>query len=182
MKKHLLLILVLISLGLNIGLLTWISVKKTYHAPVMSGCQSCQKGLCNWRQSPLRQELKLTSQQIEKLETAYQELQNNIKPLQDELQKKRASLAALLKTDPVPPQELDQLISAITTSQAAIERHYILHFLQIKPLLNENQQRRMHDCLEKCFCPAIGAALPTGCKKSGLCGQTVCGNASKNND
>lgn len=179
MKKRLLLILFLISLGFNIGLVTWISVKKTYHETIVSGCQM---GLCNWRQSPLRHELNLTTLQIEKLETAFQELQNNIKPLQDELQKKRAALAAFLKTDPVSSQELDQLINAITMSQGAIERHYILHFLQIKPLLNENQQRRMHDCLEKCFCPAIGAALPKlpkGCEQSGLCGQTVCCKAGK---
>jgi len=171
MKRWILPLLLVISLGVNIGfMLHWAWPKIVpghaagHRAPLRSG----------WHASPMKRHLGLNAGQVRQMESERQQVLAQIRPLQDQLRLKRRQLLILLKRGEVPPVELDSALAEISRLQAAVEKAFILHSLKMKGHFSPDQTRKFEAYLERGLCPNLGgdAACPPG----SISGRSGCGN------
>jgi len=169
-KNRIWIVLLVISLGINIGfLLHWlwpriVAGRSAGHGPSPLG----------WHASPMRHGLGLSGQQARRMESERQRVVAQARPLQDELRRKRRELFVLLKNKTVSDAELDAISSDISRLQAAIEKMFILHSLKVRSYFSPAQMHKFEGYLERGLCPnmAAEAACPPGKKP----GQPGCGN------
>lgn len=168
MKKRLLILVLVISMGVNIGFLLrcfWpqcpLAKKSTATAP--SG----------WHTSSLRHGLGLSAEQARLMEALRRNVMVQAQPLQDSLRQKRRELFALLKSKTVPAVELDAILNEIARLQAGIEKIYILHTLKVKGYFSPQQLQKYDGFFEQGLCPGMLSekACPPG--KIARAGQSV---------
>ncbi len=172
MKRWILPLLLVISLGVNIGFLlhwAWPRIVPGHavgRGPLRSG----------WHASPMKRHLGLNAGQVRQMESERQQVLAQIRPLQDQLRQKRRQLLILLKRGEVPQVELDFALDEISRLQAAVEKAFILHSLKMKGHFSPDQTRKFETYLERGLCPNLGgdAACPPldasggrGCLKGG---------------
>lgn len=177
MKNRLLIILLVLSLGINIGfLLHWFWPKIVSGRAVGSG-----QSLFGWHASPLRYNLGLSSKQARLMEAERRQVLVQAKPLQEALHQKRRELFVLLKSKTVPDAELDVALSEISRLQTAIEKMFILHSLKVKGFFTPAQLRRYEKCLERGLCPDMldEASCPPGKMSGREPGRYACENQAK---
>lgn len=158
MKRWILPVLLVISLGVNIGFLLhwgWPKIVPGHaagKAPLRSG----------WHASPMKRHLGLSAGQVRQMEGERQRVLAQIRPLQDQLRLKRRQLFLLLKGSEVPRAELDPALDEIARLQAAVEKLFILHSLKMKGHFSPAQMRKFESYLERGLCPNLGsdAACP----------------------
>jgi len=159
MKNRLLILVLVISLGVNIGFLLrcfW------PHCPLMK--KSAAAALSGWHASSLRHDLGLSAKQTQLMETERRNVKVQVQPLQDELRQKRRELFILLKNKTVPAAELDLILNEIARLQAGIERIYILHTLKVKGYFSPQQLQKYDGFFEQGLCPGMMSekACPPG--------------------
>jgi hypothetical protein len=153
MKNRLLLILLVLSLGLNLGFLlhwSWPKIVSGHSA----GRGQSQLG---WHASPMKQHLGLSSDQARRMENERRQVLAQVLPLQDELRLKRRELFVLLKGKAVTDAELDVALSGIARLQTAIEKMFILHSLKVKAFFTPAQLQKYEAFFEQGLCPGMGA-------------------------
>ena len=150
MKKRLFILVLVISLGINIGFLLrcfWPQcplVKKSVAAAPFG-----------WHTSSLRHDLGLSAKQTQLMETERRNVMAQAQPLQDELRQKRRELFALLKNKTVPAVELDLILNEIARLQAGIEKIYIMHTLKVKGYFSAQQLQKYDGFFEQGLCPGM---------------------------
>jgi Spy/CpxP family protein refolding chaperone len=148
MKSRSLILLLVISLGVNIGfLLHWAWPKI---APGSAG--GAHSG---WHTGPMKRHLGLSSEQARRMEGERRQVLDQAKPLQDKLRQKRRELFVLLKGKEVRDSELDTALNEIARLQAALEKIWVLHSLKARSALSPDQQRKYEGCLERGLCPGM---------------------------
>jgi Spy/CpxP family protein refolding chaperone len=167
MKRWLLPLLLVVSLGLNIGLLlhwAW---------PRLAGSGPDPRS--GWRAGPMRRHLGLSPEQAQRMEDERLQVLARVEPLQLELRGRRRELFALLKGPEVRPAELDALLNEIARLQAAIEKVFVLHSLKMRDGFSAEQRRKFEGCLERGLCPGMAAAgsCPPGGQSGAGCGEMV---------
>lgn len=159
MKNRLLILVLLISLGGNIGFLLrcfWpqcpLAKKNAVAAPY------------GWHTSSLRHDLGLSSGQAQLMEAERRNVMVQAQPLQDSLRQKRRELFLLLKNKTVTAAELDAALSEISRLQAAIEKLFILHSLKMKGFFTPLQLQKYDGFFEQGLCPGMMSekACPPG--------------------
>jgi hypothetical protein len=164
MKNRIWIVLLVISLGINIGfLLHWFWPKIVNWRS--AGSDKSQFG---WHASPMRRGLGLNAEQTRLMENERRQVLAQAKPLQDELRLKRRELFVLLKSEIVNDAELDVALSEISRLQTAIEKIFILHSLKVKGFFTPVQLQKYEGFFEQGLCPGMisGKACPPG-KMSG---------------
>ena len=164
MKNRLLIMLLVLSLGINLGFLlhwSWPKIASGHSA----GRGQSQSG---WHAGPMMKHLGLSSEQARRMENERRQVLAQAQPLQDELRLKRRELFVLLKGKAVTDAELDVALSDISRLQAAIEKMFILHSLKVKGFFTPAQLQKYEGFFEQGLCPGMGteAACPPG-KMSG---------------
>ncbi len=156
MKRWLLPVLLVISLGGNIGfLLHWAW-------PRMTG--GGKAGLSSgWHAGPMKRHLGLSSRQARQMEHGRRQVLEQARPLQEALRQKRRELFVLLKGQEVRDADLDAKLNEISRLQAALEKMFILHSLSVRSVFTSAQRRKFEGCLERGLCPgmAAGASCPS---------------------
>ena len=151
MKNRILIVLLVISLGVNIGFLLHWFWPKIVHGR-SAGNDKSQFG---WHASPMRHGLGLNAKQTSLMENERRQVLVQAKPLQDELRLKRRELFMLLKSKIVTDAELDVALSEISRLQAAIEKIFILHSLKVKGFFTPAQLQKYEGFFEKGLCPGM---------------------------
>jgi len=170
MKRGVLVVLLLVSLGVNIGfLLHWAWPR--IHGGAKDGLAQ------GWHNGPMRRHLSLSSGQARQMESERRQVLAQARPVQDELRLKRRQLFVLLKKSPVSQAELDVALSDISRLQTSIEKIFILHSLKVKGYFSPAQMHKFEDYMEQGLCPNMtpGAACPPG----SISGRPGCGNANE---
>lgn len=143
MKNKILIAVLVISLGVNLGLILTFVFRiweaKTYE--------------CGWHRPALRQRLHLTPEQIIILENRRAAMQEKIKPMQEELKEKRLELLDLQKSEPLDTVKLDSLLALMSRLQYEIEKTVFLHMNEIKGLLSKDQKVRFFEQVKRHLCP-----------------------------
>ncbi|MCX6557434.1 MAG: hypothetical protein NTW95_08420 [Candidatus Aminicenantes bacterium] len=125
MKKRIWIVLLVVSLGINIGfLLHWFWPKNV--SGYSPGKGQAQFG---WHAGPMRRGLGLDSNQARLMENERRQVLAQAQPLQEQLRLKRRELFLLLKSKAVTGAELDIALNEISRLQTAIEKFFILHSL-----------------------------------------------------
>lgn len=165
MKRWILPLLLVISLGVNIGFLLHWAWPKIVPGRVFGNAPSRS----GWQASPMKRHLGLNARQVRQMEGERQQVLARIRPLQDQLRLKRRQLFILLKKGEVPQVELDSALDEISRLQAAIEKIFILHSLKMKGHFSPTQMRKFEGYLERGLCPNLGteAACPPMAASSG---------------
>ena len=164
MKNRVWIVLLVISLGINIGFLLhwfWPNIAHWRSA----GKDKSQFG---WHDSSMRHGLGLSVTQAQQMEAERRQVLAQAKPLQDELRLKRRELFVLLKSKTVADAELDVALSEISRLQTAIEKMFILHSLKVKSFFTPVQLQKYEGFFERGLCPGLvpEASCPPG-KMSG---------------
>jgi len=159
MKNRVWIVLLVISLGINIGFLLHRAWPKTRRSNAAADC-----GAPGWHASPMKQGLGLNSAQTRLMEKERRQVLAQAKPLQDELRRKRRELFLLLKGREIRDPDLDLALNEISRLQAAIEKMFILHSLKVKGFFSPVQLQKYESFFEQGLCPGMApaASCPPG--------------------
>lgn len=160
MKKRIWIVLLVVSLGINIGfLLHWFWPKNV--SGYSPGKGQAQFG---WHAGPMRRGLGLDSNQARLMENERRQVLAQAQPLQEQLRLKRRELFLLLKSKAVTGAELDIALNEISRLQTAIEKFFILHSLKMKGFLTPAQLEKYDGFFEHGLCPGMMSekACPPG--------------------
>ncbi|MDD5492987.1 MAG: periplasmic heavy metal sensor [bacterium] len=146
MKNKILAIILILSLGLNLGVLAtfsrhWLNKRDFRKGP----------GENNWHKRKIQKELNLTAAQVDFMEQDRKNIDQEIKSIRKELRKKRVELFTMLDTDPVDSVKADKLIDAISSLQAKIEKIVVSHLVTMKKNLTPEQQQKFKTIMPKGF-------------------------------
>jgi len=159
-KKRIWMVLLVVSLGINIGfLLHWFWPKNTLgHAPVKG------QSPFGWHSGPMRRGLGLDVKQARLMESERRQVFTQAQPLQEQLRLKRRELFLLLKSKAITGAELDLALNEISRLQTEIEKMFILHSLKMKGFLTPAQLEKYDGFFEQGLCPGMmsGKACPPG--------------------
>ena len=176
MKNRTCIILLLVSLGLNIGLLLhWFWPRSAPGRQAGTG-----RGQTGWHASPMRRGLGLNAKQVQVMENERRQVLAQAKPLQDELRLKRRQLFVLLKKETVSPAELDAALNDISRLQAAIEKIFILHSLKVRGHFTPAQMHKFEGYLERGLCPNMAAEA--GCPPGKTPARPGCGDMADDSE
>jgi hypothetical protein len=153
-KNRIWIVLLVVSLGVNIGLLLhgfW---------PRGLGGHALQDGRSQsgWHASSMKSGLGLNAEQARLMEEERLRVMAQAQPLQDELRLKRRELFLLLKSKTVTDAGLDAALGDISRLQTAIEKIFILHSLKVKGFFNPEQLRKYDLYFEQGLCPGMMSA------------------------
>jgi Spy/CpxP family protein refolding chaperone len=160
MKTKILVVFLIISLGINIGVFFTVG----YHWWREKASKEESRVKCGWHQSPLRQNLNLTSEQISILEKYREEMESQVQPLREELKLKRLGLFNLVKDETSNDKKTDSLLNDIARLQSEIEKKVIQHSIKVKEILGPEQQKKFYDFFEQGLCPSEEHLMP--CERS----------------
>jgi Spy/CpxP family protein refolding chaperone len=146
MKNKILGFLLIISLGLNIGVL----VTFGHHWFFKKGFDKFPKE-SSWQKARVKKMLDLTDDQAKAMEEKRKQLQDTITPLKEELKNKRTELFTLLDSDNVDSLKADKLVNEISVLQMKIEKAVIEHSINVRKTLNPEQQKKFKAFLRKGF-------------------------------
>ena len=138
MKSKVITIILIISLGINIGLLA------SYVYQQLTGKRIEERDVTKrgWRRGRLRHKLKLDEDQLKKAEAMQETTYLKINPIRDTLKIRREELANLLKNSQLDKSKLQNLIKEIANLQAEIEFIYSEQIWQMKKVLSPEQQQQ----------------------------------------
>ncbi len=174
MKRWPLAVLLVISLGVNIGFVlrqVWprLGPEKT-------------KMEAGWQTDPMKRHLGLSAEQATRMEGERKQVVARVQPWQEELSRKRAELFALIKKQDAADQDLDQILGEIARLQTAIEKEFILHSRKVRGGFDPAQLRKFEGCLERELCP--GMRMGPSCASRQSAGDTRktagCSNPDEN--
>ncbi|HEX7502034.1 MAG TPA: periplasmic heavy metal sensor [Acidobacteriota bacterium] len=154
MKSRLWIVLLVVSMGINVGFLIHGLWPKHRHGKMAGG--DCV--VPGWHASPMMHGLGLSSQQAQQLEAERRQVLAQARPLQDELRRKRRELFVLLKNKTVSDSELDPILSEIARLQTGIEKMFILHSLKVRGYFSPAQMHKFENYLERELCPGMASA------------------------
>ncbi|MBN2345428.1 MAG: periplasmic heavy metal sensor [Candidatus Aminicenantes bacterium] len=158
MKRRILPILLVISLGVNIGfLLHWIRPRLASGRE--AGAASLRGGAAaaGWHAGPMRRHLGLDAGQARRMERERRQVLAQVEPLQEEMRRQRRALFVLIKGGAVRDADLDATLGEIARLQAAIEKKFVLHSLKVRSAFSSEQLRKYDGCLERGLCAGISA-------------------------
>ncbi len=151
MKNRIWMVLLLVSLGVNIGfLLHWFWPKNVAGRSLLSA-----RSQSGWHASSMRHGLGLDARQVQLMEKERRQVMGQVKPLQDELRLKRRELFLLLKNKTVAEVELDTALNEISRLQAAIEKMFVLHSVKVKGFFTPQQLQKYDGFFEQGLCPGM---------------------------
>lgn len=174
MKKRIWIVLLVISLGINIGFLLHRFWPKIVHGRSAWN----DKSQAGWHAGSMRHGLGLNAEQAELMEKERRQVLVQAQPLQDELRLKRRELFLLLKNKAVTDAELDLVLSEISRLQAAIEKMFIRHSLKVKGFFTPDQLQKYDGFFEQGLCPGMMSEKSCSPAKMIRPGQPMpgCGN------
>ncbi len=148
MKNRLLAVLIVISLGVNIGfLLHWLRPR------LLPGKAAAMSS--GWHSGPMKRHLNLDAAQSRRMESERRQVLAQARPLQEELRQKRRELFVLLKGKDISAADLDPILNEIARLQAAMEKLFILHSLKVRSLFSPAQRLKYEGFLEQGLCPGM---------------------------
>jgi len=157
--------LLVVSLGLNIGLLL---KQYTFKTPESLGVSAHAKH-CGWHTSPLRDELNLNPEQAARMEEERNRTLEQVASQQETLRIKRQEIFSLFKNLQSPDEiQLNRLLREVSDLQAEIEMYYIKHFLRLKTLLSQSQLQKFEELFERHLCPSIIGRITLSDSKEGI--------------
>jgi Spy/CpxP family protein refolding chaperone len=145
MKNKTLKLIFVISLILNISVLAsagYTHYKQTRHRPLQMGYE-LQKG-----SSHLFEELALKPEQLSAFQEKALPFHAGMAKKRQEVDRLRASLFGLMRADNPDRIEIEATIAQINRAQEEMQKMVVAHMLQLKSMLDKEQQKKFLDLVE----------------------------------
>lgn len=146
MRRKIITIILILSLGLNLGVLVTFGRHWLFRREFRKG-----PGESSWLKRKMQKDLKLTDDQVAFMEQDRKNTGQEIKSIKEELKKKRGELFSLLDTDPVDSTKVNKLIDSISVLQAKIEKTVVGHLVTMKKNLTPEQQQKFKAIIPRGF-------------------------------
>jgi Spy/CpxP family protein refolding chaperone len=151
MSKKFLIIILLVSVAINLGVMFTVGFNLWQGRHFRRGDGPHVPGgpMPDWWKSPLRYELKLTDEQIERLNTIQRELSSKMPILMQNLLATRKALVALWMESEIDTVKADSLFRKLTTAQMEMEKQTLFHLKEISDVLTLEQRMRLFAFFER---------------------------------
>lgn len=149
MKKRLLILGLIFSVGINIGILGSVG----YRWLKRNGEERSHR---EGKHSPmgfLGKELSLSQSQAREMESLRKALEPKMEEIRKKLTEKRVQLVNLLMESELDLEKINIQISEIESSQTELQKLVIEHLIQEKRILSLEQQKRFFAIISKRLCP-----------------------------
>jgi len=145
MKTKVLLILLIISVGLNLGVLIehghyWMMRRE--FAVRKDGLQHAKR---------LQKKLNLTEDQVKLVAADHDKMVKIIDPIKEQLKAKRIELMTILAADNVDEAQANKLIGDISALQMKLEKTVLDNAINMRKNLTPEQQKKFKEMLHKDF-------------------------------
>jgi Spy/CpxP family protein refolding chaperone len=144
MKSKVILILLIISLGINIGLIVRLAGRRPMLRRFAE--RDIRQG---WRRDGLRHRLNLNEDQLKAIETMHETTFTKINAVRETLELKRAALLNVLKETQPDSTQLQALIKEVANLQAQIELGFTENLLAMKKVLTPDQQQQFFELFQR---------------------------------
>jgi uncharacterized membrane protein len=150
LRNRWLLIALIVSVGINIGLLTRVIPRWFWpaHYQVVPVPERIGPG------HPYR--LGLSEEQRGRMVALREELEREITPLREALERKRRELFTLLQAPMLKKEEVERLAREISRLQADIDLKVLQNTLPVRDILSPEQRRLFFSLYEERLCPQRG--------------------------
>jgi Spy/CpxP family protein refolding chaperone len=140
MKSKIIIILLIISFGINIGLI----VRLAWQRPMLRRFEErdIRQG---WRRDGLRHRLDLKENQLKAIEAMHESTFVKMNVIRDTLELKRAALINILKELQPDNAKIQTLVKEIANLQAQIELGFTENLLAMKKVLTPQQQQQFFE-------------------------------------
>jgi Spy/CpxP family protein refolding chaperone len=159
MKAKVLIIILIISLGINVGTVIRVIQHKHYMEtfdredlfppPQNRRDRFPPPPKPDLQNSILSRALKLSDKQVNKIEEMHLNTGSKIDPIAQALDLKRKELISLLKEDKLDEVKVDTLFKQISVLQSKIEFYLFENMCQMKEILTPAQQQQFFELLQK---------------------------------
>jgi len=146
MKTKVLVILLIISLGFNLGIVLNF---------ILNGRRT-EPAEYSWHCANLRERFNLTPEQARILEAKRMEMQKKTQSIRDNLRSHRLELLRRLNDELADTMKLDSLLRTIAFSQYEIEKYVLMHMCEVRGILDDNQRLQFDKQMEDNLCPHNG--------------------------
>jgi Spy/CpxP family protein refolding chaperone len=116
----------------------------------------------DWRESPLKDKLDLTKEQIEAMNKVQQDLRTKTSPYREKLTLKRKEVMDLLKETEPNKAKADSLFKEIVGLQIELETHVFENLWQMRSILTPEQTRKLEMLMHSHFEAHRPPELPPG--------------------
>ncbi len=144
MKTKVIILLLIISLGINIGLIVRLAGQKP--KPRRIQARDIKKG---WRHEGLRRRLNLDENQLKAIEAIQATTFEKIDIIRETLELKRAELLNILKEPQPDKVKIQTLVKEIANLQTEIELGLTENILMMKKVLTLEQQQQFFELLKR---------------------------------
>ena len=138
MRKRILVVLLVISAGFNVGVLATFGHHWLFKITPES-----------WRAGRMHRQLGLSNEQAGAMKKDREEMKKVIEPMRSELQKKREELFAALGEDTINNAKIDKLITEIAALQMNLEKTLIDRSINFRKNLTPEQQKKFAQVLKR---------------------------------
>jgi Spy/CpxP family protein refolding chaperone len=147
MKTKVLILLLIISLGINVGLVVTLVLKR----PMARRFEERDIAKRSWRRGGLGHKLNLGENQLKAIEAMQETTFVKMQTARETLKIKRDELINILKNPQPDKSRLQTLIKEIADLQAGIELGFSEHILQMKKALTPEQQQQFFELFKGRF-------------------------------
>jgi len=144
MKSKVIILLLIISLGINIGLI----VRLTLQRPMVKRFEE-RDIRHGWRQGGLRHRLDLNENQLKAIEAMHETTFVKMDVIRETLELKREELINIIKESQPDKAKIQTLIKEIANMQAQIELGFTENILMMKKVLTPEQQQQFFDVFKR---------------------------------
>lgn len=146
MKIKILVIALILSMGINVGVVITLVQHWRYRKRLEERLPLKSP---SWYHSPMRRMLGLSKEQFDAIEKTREEMHSKIMPKREKLRRKRRELMDLLR-EPEPQKErLDSLLHEVAELQTEIELFIFEDILKMKEILTPEQEERFFELFNK---------------------------------
>jgi Spy/CpxP family protein refolding chaperone len=144
MKSKVIILLLVVSLGINIGLILWLTLPRP--SPRRIEAYDIRHG---WRKGKLRYRLNLLESQVKAIEAIQETTFGKIWAIRETLTVKRQELINILRESQPDNFKLQQLVKEIADLQTEIELGLAENILALKKVLTPEQQEQFFELFQK---------------------------------
>jgi len=156
MKKKLLFIVLILSLGLNLGV--FLRVASHLFNKRNDAGRNCME--YQWHRSSLKKDLNLNEEQTKKIQDYQKQMETQSATIKNSLNQERKELLALIKNGNLSESLIDKHLSEISNYQGQLEKKVIQHIINIKTVLTPEQLRKFNYSFEQGLCPKSMKEMP----------------------
>jgi Spy/CpxP family protein refolding chaperone len=154
MSKKVILIILIVSVAINLAtVITFAYYWSSEHRQPLSHDPRFPDRFQKERRERLIKELNLQKEQIEILKKMQEEIHMSVRPVREEMQRKRHELMSMVHEQNIDQEKVKETIKQIAALQAEHDTRIFTGMMKIKKMLSSEQQEKLNLLLHRLMDP-----------------------------